>query len=608
MPSIVRRESKETERQSIVRLSREAEAEAEAQNGSEIGHTEPTRSAADSSASSSLSKQVESNGPLFSSDSSSDESDYSTPADGGGGAYPPNWKVSVKRILGARVYARYENGEWYWGNIVRVQGSYREGNLRFGVLFEDGDNLEDLEANHMITEREYINEKREGKDRWPPHPKPKRRKLRRLLDEANGKQPMAEGNDKMAAAGLATSPATNVTSPAMSVTAAILRSNWTGSPRAKKQRLDSESNANATATPMDIKGVLRTPSMAGQSNRPGARSDSKVNGALDASSSHFLVGKDYAFEWTDVWGENKILYGKIMKRADIDSFEVKYSDASRNVLLLMSKKSVFGLPPIIPESEIIKEDQAWGGAACFERKILFRRGPDSVLRNLTREKACTTVIVPDTRHQKLVEYNGMKVPEVTLTVRGFKLVFSVKQSTIPGAGLGVFVKCTSFRKKEGNATDEVPETFELMKGELLVSEVRRTGGWRLTCTAYDLNTNFIQHFIYILSSLLTNTSRISACTLHWPPLIRSTSMSSTAKRMPSQCESSNTASTAPMISTYLTSQTIKPGSPTTQPVATSLCMLTKLSWAQIQFMPRTTQKATSTTCLAYDMMVTGKRT
>ena len=72
------------------------------------------------------------------------------------------------------------------------------------------------------------------------------------------------------------------------------------------------------------------------------------------------------------------------------------------------------------------------------------------------------------RNQKLVDYDGKKVPEVTLIVRGFKLVFSVKKSTIPNAGLGVFVRCSSFRRN-ANKSGAGPEIFQLMAGELLVS-------------------------------------------------------------------------------------------------------------------------------------------
>lgn len=440
----------ETERQSIVRLTRESEADAETTARENAGPSAGGTSDSD------IVKQAEGNGPpdfsSDSSDSSSDESDYSIPADGGGGIHPPTWNLSVKRILGARVYARYVNGQWYWGNIVRVRGSYREKNLRFRVLFEDGDDVEDLPAALMISETEYSSENREGEERYPPYPKPKRRRLKKLLDEAKGigNQPTAEGNGKVAAAASASSPT------AMSVTAAILQSNYTGSSPAKKQRQHLATNVAATTTAVPMEVQL--------ANRPGTQSDAKVSEAPDApitTSNHFLVGKGFASEWTDVYGQNKIVYGTIVKMVDIDLFEVRYSEASRKALLLMSKKSLFGSP--IPETEKIREDAAWGGAACFERKMLLRRGPDSVTRNLTRDKPCVTVIVPDTRHQTLVEYNGRQVPELTLTVRGFKLVFSVKESTIPGAGLGVFVKCTSFRKETG----EGPETFELMAGELL---------------------------------------------------------------------------------------------------------------------------------------------
>ena len=276
------------------------------------------------------------------------------------------------------------------------------------------------------------------------------------------------------------------------------------SPPVKKQKLDVvangnvnlNANTNANTVPTEINVPSKIISTKGQSAassvpistagiakpppeiRPtGMRADSNVREAIDTAipSSHFLVGRGYAFEWTNVWGENKIIYGKISRRVDTDLFEVEYSEASRKALLLMSKKSVFGSSPIIPATETIKEDQAWGGCACFERKMLLHRGPESVIRKLSRDKPCKIVIVPEMRHQKLVDYDGKKVPEVTLLVRGFKLVFSVKRSTIPNAGLGVFVRCSSFRRN-ANESGAGPEIFQLMAGELLVSEKQLAHG------------------------------------------------------------------------------------------------------------------------------------
>ena len=519
----------ETERQSIARLTRETEAKTEA----EAVGTTADAAGDNNNANANASKQAEGNEksegnrspPQFSnsssSSSSSDESDYSIPADGGGGSHPPNWKISVKKILGARVYAEYLNGDWYWGNIVRLRGSYRGKNLRFRVLFEDGDDVDDLEAHMMITEKEYIDEKREGEEQYPPYPKPKRRELTRLLEAAKGKQTAKENG--MASAqpishpvSTTTAPTISASSPAISVTAAIIRNNCTGtgsghstadptsSPPAKKQKLDFaangnvnlNANTNANTVPTEINVPSKITSKVGQSAassvptstaaiakpppeiRPtGVRADPNVREAVDTvkQSSHFLVGRGYAFEWTDVWGENKIIYGKISRRVDTDQFEVEYSEASRKALLLMSKKSVFGSSPIIPATETIKEDQAWGGCACFERKMLLHRGPESVIRKLSRDKPCKIVIVPEMRHQKLVDYDGKKVPEVTLLVRGFKLVFSVKRSTIPNAGLGVFVRCSSFRRN-ANESGAGPEIFQLMAGELLVSEKQLAHG------------------------------------------------------------------------------------------------------------------------------------
>jgi len=183
---------------------------------------------------------------------------------------------------------------------------------------------------------------------------------------------------------------------------------------------------------------------------------------------HFLVGRGYCSEWTDVKGQNRVIYGKIamcFKSGALPKFLVEYSEESRSLLNSMSN-SAYGRP--IPSTQEIDGDTAWGGCVNFERHMKLNRGPGSVLKNLDRTLPCRTIIVPDLRVEKLVNYNGDTVPELTLIVRGYKLVFSVKTSTIPNAGFGVFVKCTSLSTGIMESPDGTgSEKFQLMAGELL---------------------------------------------------------------------------------------------------------------------------------------------
>jgi hypothetical protein len=63
---------------------------------------------------------------------------------------------SDKKIVGARCYARWSNGEFFWGYISRV---YRRGKQKtFGVHFDDGDKLSDIPEDAILTEVQYVRE------------------------------------------------------------------------------------------------------------------------------------------------------------------------------------------------------------------------------------------------------------------------------------------------------------------------------------------------------------------------------------------------------------------------------------------------------------------
>jgi len=97
----------------------------------------------------------------------------------------PKWKISEKKCAGARVYAEFTNGDYYWGNIVQIRTSGNQspprslssslspssqaGTKRYNVLFEDGDRLENLSDDVIFTEKEYL-EYFDVVDMPPPRP------------------------------------------------------------------------------------------------------------------------------------------------------------------------------------------------------------------------------------------------------------------------------------------------------------------------------------------------------------------------------------------------------------------------------------------------------
>ena len=505
---------------------------------------------------------------------------------------PPTWKISQKKILGARVFAEFTNGQAYWGNIVGIQGTSRGKNLRYKVLYEDGDVLDNLSEEHVITEKTYIDRYPE----YPPYPNPKKRTLRKMLKDARDRKKKStpvnstvvsdpavkkqrvvdlDASDQAVATaaptvawpshryGKAQAAAINLMGSLHPLPPTVqekyadwytsgdqLVDSWSPSklfqkrcktcllctkkdcglctsclrnhhrkgeskeicfhrmcskiaPKNKAQRAlgfppgylfyfeehlehsfsqstqTVQSNSASTVSGLHILApdgrIFSKPYSAAR--LLGDRQDTAVQqfnahvglASYDVNPHHFLVGRGYCCEWTDVKGHNRLIFGKIskcFKTRGLPKFLVEYSDKSRSLLNSMSN-SAYGRP--IPVTEEIDCDNAWGGCVNFERNMKLNRGPGSVIKSLDRTMACRTVIVPDVRAERIVDYNGDKVPELTLLVRGYKLVFSVKTSTIPKAGYGVFVTCTSLLPtiaggRQGGTCSDV---FRLMAGELL---------------------------------------------------------------------------------------------------------------------------------------------
>uniref|UniRef100_A0A7S2UHB5 Uncharacterized protein n=1 Tax=Attheya septentrionalis TaxID=420275 RepID=A0A7S2UHB5_9STRA len=172
---------------------------------------------------------------------------------------------------------------------------------------------------------------------------------------------------------------------------------------------------------------------------------------MDRDETEPLVSRGICEEWTDVNGCNKVSYGTITKFEEKDEdevknivFTVKYMDESR---ALMST---------IPEFRKLKSELAWGGCVKFERE----QKTSDTLEKLAEHRTCSHWITPIMRNEEL---DDRSLPQLTLVIRGFKLVFSVRDSTIPNAGKGVFVKGSNIFVSDGMKSSP----FVLNKGELL---------------------------------------------------------------------------------------------------------------------------------------------
>lgn len=164
-------------------------------------------------------------------------------------------------------------------------------------------------------------------------------------------------------------------------------------------------------------------------------------------AAHYLVGESIRQEWTDVEGRNKVVYGTVTG-CGVDDLHgedvvatVGYSEESR----LAASSS-------IPEARKIPVALAVGGHESYVKQLNPYCETES-------RQPCWTWFTPEWRREVLCEAGcGVRLPRLTLGFRGFHLTFTVKESSIPGAGYGVFVKATPLAKTN---------SFELKAGEFL---------------------------------------------------------------------------------------------------------------------------------------------
>jgi len=161
---------------------------------------------------------------------------------------------------------------------------------------------------------------------------------------------------------------------------------------------------------------------------------------LYSDENHHLHQRPYMAEWTDVRGNKKVLYGTItecmLDKTDNShtEFTVVFNDDSRADV--RGIEGQFGLE--VPRTQKLNKSKALGGHLAFNVKTGL--GNVAVPQNIRAFRWNT----PDMRMETIVSNeSGTNIPRLILTWNGFRLVFSVRKSTIPQSGFGVFVECTS---------------------------------------------------------------------------------------------------------------------------------------------------------------------
>jgi hypothetical protein len=184
--------------------------------------------------------------------------------------------------------------------------------------------------------------------------------------------------------------------------------------------------------------------------------------AMKSFPDHILVGKRFCHEFTSAMGTNVAMMGTIAaclresSEAANCTFMVQYDS---DCLKIADKCLGTHVRPF----QLISSQLAWGGCILFERKASIY-GRQSVVRSIDQTTAVEYWVTPDMRMEEMVKPKhgtfGAILPQLTIVLRGYKLVFSVN---IGDKDYRVSVSCTSIHG-EGN----VDECESILKpGELI---------------------------------------------------------------------------------------------------------------------------------------------
>jgi hypothetical protein len=176
-----------------------------------------------------------------------------------------------------------------------------------------------------------------------------------------------------------------------------------------------------------------------------------------------LVGRNVCFSWIDLEGRNKILYGVVSdcmkdeQTGEAVKFKVMYSSEFRKDVNLINNGSASVIPA---ESQMLTAPLVRGGCIRYDRQTSPERQDDSQILGHH-----WNWISPDMRYEDFVEESGSVCqPRLTIAVRGYRLELTVRESSIAGAGNGVYVSCTPVC---GGETGSNTQPLVLKAGQLV---------------------------------------------------------------------------------------------------------------------------------------------
>lgn len=155
--------------------------------------------------------------------------------------------------------------------------------------------------------------------------------------------------------------------------------------------------------------------------------------------THELVGKEYLQQWYDATLRPRAVYGKVVacrKQYGGDYlFTVEYEEHSRALV----NSSAAAFQNEVPAVSFESECKVWEGCILADQRGLL---PPRGLGNKLKDQLRWRWIMPESMYDDkvMVEGHGL-LPRRGLIVLSHLIMLQVKPSSIPGAGLGVWVSC-----------------------------------------------------------------------------------------------------------------------------------------------------------------------
>ena len=383
--------------------------------------------------------------------------------------------------VGSRCYAKYSNGQWYWGTVSKISGNGRA--RTFSVQFDDGDYLAGLAAYCIISEEQHKQEfgdsnssRDEKKCRTPSELQTYRCKECTFCTKedcgacqscvTNKRQtstckdmclmkmclriPVEEKQQPLS--GLLGGFTYYITDPEM-LTASIREKPAVH--RDLNGLIISDRNGTMFRTLKDACKFVDISSQAVHEAEMNLYQQVLGKTMTEQVVNHQILGKGFHRQWQDCKGDVKEVYGTITecKKNLLDGslqFTVELFEECRKPL-----KAVALLQQGVPEKlEGISAADAWGGFVSF-MKLDTREGELALMK----VPPYHTYIVPGSRH--VVRYTRDGIPVIVYHVKNHRLEIEARQSDIPNAGLGLWVKCTCIIPMSKK------RVFDLPKGHLI---------------------------------------------------------------------------------------------------------------------------------------------